>query len=107
MYIIGFFWGHLYLLKILHASRAKSVRFSFNSKYQTLTTLSADKFIAKMIFSPQILSLDIVRLREQYIAKTLSPLEVIRHIYQKIASYHEKAVWIHLIPEADSIIRAQ
>ncbi|PMD13844.1 putative glutamyl-tRNA amidotransferase subunit A [Hyaloscypha hepaticicola] len=60
-----------------------------------------------MTLSPQVLSLDIVKLREQYGAKTLSPVEVIRHVYQKIASYHDKAVWIHLIPEAKSLIRAQ
>jgi hypothetical protein len=83
------------------------MRFSSNSRYQTLTALSAPKFVAKLTFSPHISSFDIVKLREQYSAKTLSPLEVIRHVYQKIGSYHDKAVWIHLIPEAESIIRVQ
>jgi allophanate hydrolase len=60
-----------------------------------------------MTLSHQIISLDILKLREKYSAKTLSPLEVIRHVYQEIASYHHKAVWIHLVPEVESIIRAQ
>jgi allophanate hydrolase len=60
-----------------------------------------------MTLSPQILSPDVVKLREQYSAKTLSPLKVIHHVYQKIASYHDKAVRINLIPEAESLIRAQ
>jgi allophanate hydrolase len=60
-----------------------------------------------MTFSPHISSFNIIKLHDQYSAKTLSPLEVIRHVYQKIGSYHDKAVWIHLIPEAESLVRAQ
>jgi allophanate hydrolase len=56
-----------------------------------------------MTFAPHISSFNIVKLREQYSAKTLSPLEVIRNVYQKIASYHDRVVWIHLIPEAEQL----
>jgi allophanate hydrolase len=68
---------------------------------------SCDKLLSAMASSVHISSLDIVQLHEQYTAKRLSPLDVVRHVYEKIASYHDKAVWIHLIPESEALIRAE
>lgn len=60
-----------------------------------------------MASSVHISSLDVVRLHEQYTAKSLSPLDLVRHVYEKIASYHDKAVWIRLIPESEALTRAE
>ena len=55
----------------------------------------------------KITSLDVSSLRAQYATAVLSPLEVVRHVYATISSYHDKAVWIHLIPESEALAHAQ
>jgi allophanate hydrolase len=57
--------------------------------------------------SIQLSNLDIAYLHEQYTSKTLSPLDVIHHVYDKISSYPDKAVWIHILPKASVLSRAQ
>jgi allophanate hydrolase len=52
-------------------------------------------------------SLEIAHLSAQYASKTLSPVEVVRHVYERISSYHDKAVWIYLIPESEALTRAE
>ena len=54
-----------------------------------------------------ISSLDVAHLREQYTANTLSPADIVRHVYERISSYHDKAVWTHLVPESDVLFRAE
>lgn len=60
-----------------------------------------------MVSSQRVSSLDIADLRKRYVAKSLSPVDVVRHVYEKIASYQDKAVWIYLAPEAEALRRAQ
>ncbi|OAG40068.1 hypothetical protein AYO21_05749 [Fonsecaea monophora] len=59
--------------------------------------------------SPEISSLDIVDLRARYATRKLSPVDVVRHVYDKISSYRERdpAVWIYLVPEAEALQRAE
>lgn len=52
-------------------------------------------------------SLDIVDLRTQYTSRKIFPVDVVRHIYERISSYSDKAVWIHLIPEPQALRRAE
>ena len=54
-----------------------------------------------------ILSLDVADLRAGYADRSLSPVNVIRHVYRTISSYHDKAVWIYLIPESEALRRAE
>lgn len=56
--------------------------------------------------STKITSLNIVHLLQQYTDQTLSPLDVVRHVYEKISSYHDKAVWIHVVPLSEALARA-
>ncbi|KIW22648.1 allophanate hydrolase [Cladophialophora immunda] len=59
--------------------------------------------------SPTISSLDLVDLRAHYAVRRLSPVDVVRHVYQKISSYqkHDPAVWIYLVPESEALRRAE
>lgn len=52
-------------------------------------------------------NLNVTDLRAQYTTGALSPIEVVRQVYQSITAYHDKAVWIHLIPESEALIRAE
>lgn len=56
--------------------------------------------------TPRFANLQLSYLRSQYVAGALSPADVIRQVHQSITSYHDKAVWIHIIPEADLLARA-
>lgn len=49
------------------------------------------------------ISLDVASLQSVYSTRELSPLDVVHFIYKQIASYHDKAVWIHLISIADAL----
>jgi allophanate hydrolase len=57
--------------------------------------------------TPALSTLNITELRTLYTKGSLSPTDVVRHVYEKISSYHDKAVWIHLIPEHEALIRAE
>lgn len=48
----------------------------------------------------------IAHLRAEYAAGTSSPMEIITKAYGSIASYHDKAVWIHLVPKEEALTRA-
>jgi allophanate hydrolase len=56
---------------------------------------------------PRISSLDIADLRVHYATKKVSPVDVVRHVYERISSYYDKAVWIYLIPESEALSRAE
>jgi allophanate hydrolase len=56
---------------------------------------------------PPISSLDIADLSTHYANKTLSPAAVVRHVYERISSYQDKSVWIYLVPESESLARAE
>ena len=51
-------------------------------------------------------NLQLATLRAGYVAGSHSPIEVVRQVHQSISSYHDKAVWIHLISESDLLARA-
>jgi allophanate hydrolase len=57
--------------------------------------------------SLSIPSLNIADLHAHYATGEISPLDVVRHIYQKISSYHDKAIWIYLIPESEVMSRTE
>ncbi|KAL3489518.1 amidase signature domain-containing protein [Aspergillus germanicus] len=50
--------------------------------------------------------LNIGTLYELYSAKTLTPYDLINHLYDRIESYPDKAVWIHLIPREEALLAA-
>ncbi|KAK5683811.1 hypothetical protein LTS10_003674 [Elasticomyces elasticus] len=50
--------------------------------------------------------LSIENLRSQYQQSTLSPAEVVNVVYSRVSAYHDKAVWITLIPQDDALERA-
>jgi allophanate hydrolase len=52
-------------------------------------------------------SLNIADLRACYVTKKVSPVDVVRQVYERISSYHDKAVWIYLIPEFEALSRAE
>jgi allophanate hydrolase len=56
---------------------------------------------------PKLSNLQLPYLRAGYIAGTISPVDIVRQVYQSISSYHDKAVWIHVVPEATLLARAQ
>ncbi|OAP57194.1 allophanate hydrolase [Fonsecaea erecta] len=58
---------------------------------------------------PEISSLNVVDLRAHYASRRLSPVDVVRHVYDRIRSYQERdpAVWIHLIPQSTAVMRAE
>jgi allophanate hydrolase len=68
---------------------------------------TCSKLPSIMASSVHIQSLDVVNLHGQYIANKLSPLDVVRHVYGKIASYDDKDVWITLVPESEALARAK
>lgn len=53
------------------------------------------------------MKLDLYSLREGYRIARFSPADVIREVYRRISAHGERPVWIHLIPEEESIIRAE
>ncbi|EXJ73459.1 uncharacterized protein A1O5_03220 [Cladophialophora psammophila CBS 110553] len=60
-------------------------------------------------FARNIPSLNVVDLRADYAARRLSPVDVVRQVYEKISSYHDHdpAVWIYLIPQSEALNRAE
>ncbi|KAL8278749.1 hypothetical protein RQP46_008818 [Phenoliferia psychrophenolica] len=52
-------------------------------------------------------SLDIKDLAPLYQSSALSPTEVVEAVYDRIAAYHDKAVWISLVPQAIAIAAAK
>ncbi|ETI26219.1 allophanate hydrolase [Cladophialophora carrionii CBS 160.54] len=57
--------------------------------------------------SGDILSLNVEDLHASYTARKLSPVDVIRHVYAKISTYPDPAVWIYLVPLAEALTRAE
>jgi allophanate hydrolase len=57
--------------------------------------------------SLHISTLNINDLHTNYATRKLSPVDVVRHVYERISSYHDKAVWIYLIPESEALSRAE
>ena len=55
----------------------------------------------------KVTSLQIPYLRAGYAAGAFSPDDVVRHVQHSISLYHDKAVWIHLIPETELHARAR
>ena len=53
------------------------------------------------------LSLDIASLQAHYRSGTLTPAEVIREIYRRIRALRDNPIWIHLVPEEDSVRAAE
>jgi allophanate hydrolase len=61
-----------------------------------------------MTAPPQHLtSLEVTHLQTQYTTNKLSPVDVVRQVYERIASYHDKAVWIYLVPESEAVRYAE
>lgn len=52
------------------------------------------------------LELSIENLEERYAAGALTPAEVVRSVYRRIDGYHDKAVWITLVPEDEALAAA-
>jgi allophanate hydrolase len=57
--------------------------------------------------SSHLSSLDLVTLARRYQASDLSPRQVIRSIYQRIAAHPDPAVWIHLLPQEALLCQAE
>jgi allophanate hydrolase len=53
------------------------------------------------------ISLDIASLLKAYRTSQLQPTQVIEEVYRRIAARGNDAVWIHLIPQAEAIAKAQ
>jgi allophanate hydrolase len=53
------------------------------------------------------LSLDIASLQAHYRSGTLAPAEVIREVYRRIRALGENPIWIHLVPEEESVRAAE
>ncbi|KAL4862430.1 amidase signature domain-containing protein [Aspergillus spectabilis] len=51
----------------------------------------------------EIHSLEIVALQKLYSEKKISPVDIINQVYDRIDSYPDKAVWIHLIPRQQAL----
>jgi allophanate hydrolase len=51
-------------------------------------------------------TLDITTLHDLYTTKKVTPTDLINHIYDRIESYPDKAVWIHLIPRDEALSAA-
>ncbi|KAJ0424962.1 amidase signature domain-containing protein [Aspergillus carlsbadensis] len=51
-------------------------------------------------------TLNITTLQELYTTKKLTPPDLINQIYDRIESYPDKAVWIHLIPREEALLAA-
>jgi allophanate hydrolase len=56
---------------------------------------------------PKLADLRLPCLRAGYVAGTISPVDIVHQVHQSISSYHDKAVWIHVVPEAALLARAQ
>jgi allophanate hydrolase len=52
------------------------------------------------------MNLDLPSLREAYRSGATTPTQVIREVYRRIYTRGERPVWIHLIPESESLLRA-
>ncbi|ETN37957.1 allophanate hydrolase [Cyphellophora europaea CBS 101466] len=52
-------------------------------------------------------SLAIEKIRGLYEQRTVSPIDVVRSVYSRISTYHDKAVWITLVPEDEARSRAE
>ncbi|KAL3459305.1 amidase signature domain-containing protein, partial [Aspergillus heterothallicus] len=52
------------------------------------------------------LPLDITSLHSLYASGSLTPTTLINHLYDRIESYPDKAVWIHLIPRSEALAAA-
>ncbi|KAL3478115.1 amidase signature domain-containing protein [Aspergillus californicus] len=48
-------------------------------------------------------SLDITSLQKSYAAKAITPAAIIRQVYDRIDSYADKSVWIHLVPKDEAL----
>lgn len=57
--------------------------------------------------SPRKLDLSIESLKLLYDSADISPVNVVREVYARIAAYHDKAVWITLVPEQEAAERAE
>jgi allophanate hydrolase len=57
--------------------------------------------------APKVSSLEISYLRAGYASGTFSPVDVVHQVHHAISLYHDKAVWIHLIPEKELLARGQ
>lgn len=53
------------------------------------------------------MKLDLSSLRDAYRAGEFSPADVVREIYSRIRARGERPVWIHVIPEAETVARAE
>lgn len=50
--------------------------------------------------------ISIETLQKLYEQNELSPADVVRTVYSKISTYHDKAVWITLVEETEALKRA-
>jgi allophanate hydrolase len=53
------------------------------------------------------INLDVVDLRADYAARRVSPVDVVRHVYERITTYPDPAVWIYLVPQEEALRRAE
>ena len=53
------------------------------------------------------MTFEIVELIDAYRSGELTPADMVREAYRRMADRPEQPVWIHLIPEADSVARAE
>lgn len=67
----------------------------------------AKNHLAAHSSSDDLQDISIERLANLYSERTLSPADVVRQIYSRIHAYHDKAVWITLVPEAEAIAAAE
>jgi allophanate hydrolase len=52
-------------------------------------------------------SMDLASLREGYNERRVTPTDVVREVWKRIRERGERPVWIHLIPELETIARAE
>src|SRR5262245_11218964 len=55
-----------------------------------------------MIWDEMTGSLDFASLRSLYAEKTITPEEVVRAVYRRVAARGNDHVWIHLVPEEEA-----
>ena len=53
------------------------------------------------------MNFDISHLLDAYRSGSLQPADVVREAYKRIGKRGERPVWIHVIPEAESLRRAE
>jgi len=63
--------------------------------------------VTPMTTVSKVTSFQIPHLRAGYAAGTFSPDDVVRQVQHSISLYHDKAVWIHLVPETELLVRSQ